>query len=164
MQKSYRTGGLVSIVSHSRPSLMKHESGSSRFQPGEGPSRGLLRDYEPSDGPFWSTSPHWSVVTITRSPGIMGNMEPLTFYNTHPFTAHCTIVHQETGDIDTNSGECKGWFIHCVIRERWGSANSQWDHIKYDGLRYVICGNADGSRILIMQMFCSDFILVGEVY
>ena len=26
------------------------------FQPGEGPSRGLLRDYEPSDGPFWSTS------------------------------------------------------------------------------------------------------------
>ena len=22
------------------------------FQPGEGPSRGLLRDYEPSDGPF----------------------------------------------------------------------------------------------------------------
>ena len=23
--------------------------GSSRFQPGEGPSRGLLRDYEPSD-------------------------------------------------------------------------------------------------------------------
>ena len=28
------------------------ESGSSRFQPGEGPSRGLLRDYEPSDGTF----------------------------------------------------------------------------------------------------------------
>ena len=26
------------------------------FQPGEGPSRGLLRDYEPSDGPFWSTT------------------------------------------------------------------------------------------------------------
>ena len=25
--------------------------GSSRFQLGEGPSRGLLRDYEPSDGP-----------------------------------------------------------------------------------------------------------------
>ena len=24
---------------------------SRRFQPGEGPSRGLLRDYEPSDGP-----------------------------------------------------------------------------------------------------------------
>ena len=29
-----------------------------RFQPGEGPSRGLLRDYEPSDGTFWSTSGH----------------------------------------------------------------------------------------------------------
>ena len=28
---------------------------SSRCQPGEGPSRGLLHDYEPSDGPFWST-------------------------------------------------------------------------------------------------------------
>ena len=27
-------------------------SGSSRFQPGEGHSRGLLRDYEPSDGTF----------------------------------------------------------------------------------------------------------------
>ena len=29
---------------------------SSRFQPGEGPSRGLLCDYEPSDGNFWGTS------------------------------------------------------------------------------------------------------------
>ena len=29
---------------------------SSRFQPGEGPSRGLLRDYKPSDGTFWGTS------------------------------------------------------------------------------------------------------------
>ena len=27
------------------------ESASRHFQPGEGPSRGLLRDYEPSDGP-----------------------------------------------------------------------------------------------------------------
>ena len=61
------TGGLVSIVSYSRPSLMIIASqtqfhverpwgqrGSSRFQPGEGPSRGLLRDYEPSDGTFSS--------------------------------------------------------------------------------------------------------------
>ena len=46
-QRSYRAGGLVSIVSY---------SSSSRFQPGEGPSGGLLRDYEPSDGTFWSTS------------------------------------------------------------------------------------------------------------
>ena len=30
---------------------LKCESGCSRFQPGEGPSRGLLCDYEPSDGP-----------------------------------------------------------------------------------------------------------------
>ena len=30
---------------------LKCESGSSRFQPGEGPSRGLLRNYEPTDGP-----------------------------------------------------------------------------------------------------------------
>ena len=29
---------------------------SSRFQPGEGPSRGLLRDYEPSDGTFRGTT------------------------------------------------------------------------------------------------------------
>ena len=36
--------------------FIKYESGSSRFQPGEGPSRGLLIDYEPSDGTFWSTS------------------------------------------------------------------------------------------------------------
>ena len=34
----------------------KCESTSRRFQPGEGPSRGLLRDYEPSDGTFSSTS------------------------------------------------------------------------------------------------------------
>ena len=33
------------------------------FQPGEGPSRGLLRDYEPSDGTFSSTSSdiQWNV-------------------------------------------------------------------------------------------------------
>ena len=37
---------------------LKCESGSSRFQPGEGPSRGLLSDYEPFDGTFWSTSDH----------------------------------------------------------------------------------------------------------
>ena len=35
---------------------LKCESGSSRFQPGEGPSRGLLRAYEPPDGTFSSTS------------------------------------------------------------------------------------------------------------
>ena len=28
------------------------------FQPGEGPNRGLLRDYEPSDGTFSSTNAH----------------------------------------------------------------------------------------------------------
>ena len=37
---------------------LKCESGSSRFQPGEGPSRGLLRDYEHSDGTFSSTTGH----------------------------------------------------------------------------------------------------------
>ena len=31
---------------------LKGESGSSHFQPGKGHSSGLLRDYEPSDGPF----------------------------------------------------------------------------------------------------------------
>ena len=35
------------------PYDLKCESGSSHFQPGEGPSRGLLRDYEPSDGPLF---------------------------------------------------------------------------------------------------------------
>ena len=39
--------------------------GSSRFQPGEGPSRGLLRDYEPSDGTFSSTSPHSVLLAIS---------------------------------------------------------------------------------------------------
>ena len=33
--------------------MRDHGVGSSRFQPGEGPSRGLLREYEPSDGPFF---------------------------------------------------------------------------------------------------------------
>ena len=40
-----------SLVSSASKSSIR-ESGSSRFQPGEGPSRGLLRDYEPSDGTF----------------------------------------------------------------------------------------------------------------
>ena len=45
--------------------------GSSRFQPGEGPSRGLLRDYEPSDGTFSSTIVDAAVIVsgmITASP------------------------------------------------------------------------------------------------
>ena len=36
---------------------LKCESGSSSFQPGKGPSRGLLRDYEPLEGPFSSPTP-----------------------------------------------------------------------------------------------------------
>ena len=41
--KAKRRFAKVSIVSYSRPSLIT--------QPGEGPSRGLLRDYEPLDEP-----------------------------------------------------------------------------------------------------------------
>ena len=53
--KVIRDGGLVSIVSYSRPSFMIIASRTqfhveSSFQPGEGPSRGLLRDYESWDG------------------------------------------------------------------------------------------------------------------
>ena len=35
---------------------------------GEGPSRGLLHDYEPSDGPFWSTNcqESWCVVQLAQ--------------------------------------------------------------------------------------------------
>ena len=44
---------------------------SSRFQPpGEGPSRDLLRDYEPSDGPFSSTShqpPAKTLLSVTAA-------------------------------------------------------------------------------------------------
>ena len=36
--------------------LLKCVSSSSHFQPGEGPSRGLLCDYEPSDRPFSSST------------------------------------------------------------------------------------------------------------
>ena len=50
-------------------------SSSSRFQPGEGPSRGLLRDYEPSDngagrhgGQQCHYAPHPSL-RWTRGPG-----------------------------------------------------------------------------------------------
>ena len=52
---------------------LKCESSSSCFQPGESPSRCLLRDYEPSDGTFWSTrnysaqDPRWWKV----KPGIL---------------------------------------------------------------------------------------------
>ena len=46
--------------------LLKCESGSSRFQPGEGHSRGLLRAYEPSDGTFSSTTAHTSPPTCAH--------------------------------------------------------------------------------------------------
>ena len=43
---------------------LKCESASGRFKPGEGPSRGLLRDYEPSDATFWSTNGNRYVTKI----------------------------------------------------------------------------------------------------
>ena len=63
----------VRIVSYSRPSFMMialasqfhvylpwiSSRGSSFFQLGEGPSRGLLRDYEPSDGPSFQALVWW---------------------------------------------------------------------------------------------------------
>ena len=36
------------------------------FQPGEGPSRGLLRDYEPSDGPSFQVL----VRRVREAPGM----------------------------------------------------------------------------------------------
>ena len=50
-----------SIVSYSRPSLMMIAS-LNQFQPGEGPSRGFVRDYEPSCWPSFEalTSPRHS--------------------------------------------------------------------------------------------------------
>ena len=46
--KVKRRGGQHSVLQPPVP----NDNSSSRFQPGEGPSRGLLRDYEPSDGPI----------------------------------------------------------------------------------------------------------------
>ena len=47
--------------------LSPYSLGSSHLQPGEGPSRGLLRDYEPSDGTFSSTNHH---TLVTTGPGL----------------------------------------------------------------------------------------------
>ena len=44
---------------------VKCEGGSSRFQLGEGPSRGLLRDYEPLDGLFSSSN----IYLLSNTPG-----------------------------------------------------------------------------------------------
>ena len=41
---------------HPSQLCLKCESASRRFQPGEGPSIGLLRDYKPLDGTFSSTN------------------------------------------------------------------------------------------------------------
>ena len=45
------------------------ESTSSCFQPGEGPSWGLLRAYEPSDGTFSSTRPHCTWCQVSSHDG-----------------------------------------------------------------------------------------------
>ena len=49
--------------------ILKCESSSSRFQPGEGPRRGLLRDYEPSRGPYMSQSTLCVKLSITAPTG-----------------------------------------------------------------------------------------------
>ena len=51
-QRNYHKGRAAIRHYSNQTAYLKCESGSSRFQPGEGPSRGLLRDYEPSDGTF----------------------------------------------------------------------------------------------------------------
>ena len=67
---------------------------SSRFQPGEGPSRGLLRDYEPSDGTFSSTTGHWSPHSAAAAhPLVLRHfLQPgeLSF-TTHPYTRAAEI-------------------------------------------------------------------------
>ena len=59
------------------------EKASRRFQPGEGPSRGLLRDYEPSDGPSFqallraaATSDPPFVTTIAEAEAGAGGWSP----------------------------------------------------------------------------------------
>ena len=66
---SASNGGYPKVRNHGEGPCLKCESGSSRFQPGEGPSRGPLRDYEPSDsdGAFWSTNSHWCRVLRTAT-------------------------------------------------------------------------------------------------
>ena len=50
---------------------LKCKSASRRFQPGEGPSRGLLHDYEPSCGPSFEAPLFTSKPTISPVPGIV---------------------------------------------------------------------------------------------
>ena len=47
---------------------MKAVVASSRFQPGEGPSRGLLRDYDPSDGPSFKAIVTSQINDVGRAP------------------------------------------------------------------------------------------------
>ena len=55
-------------------------SGSSRFQPGEGPSRGLLRAYELSDGTFSSTNHYYAPSTqhLANRSLLVGQMLEMT--------------------------------------------------------------------------------------
>ena len=43
-----------------------------RFQPGEGPSRGLLRDYKPSDGPSFQALLTTDLLVLVRDDGGVG--------------------------------------------------------------------------------------------
>ena len=45
---------------------MKELVGSGRFKPEEGPSRGLLRDYESSDGPSFQALVHTEQLATGR--------------------------------------------------------------------------------------------------
>ena len=74
-----RTAGLVSIMSSW---ILKCESSSSRLQPEEGPSWGLLRDYEPySCGP-----PHYHNPPSLRWSG-WGHLTQTSLQSSHPGTA-----------------------------------------------------------------------------
>ena len=61
---------------------MKAVVRSSLFQPGEGPSRGLLRDYEPSDGPFSSSTEQGSRFQTYQSCLSLG--APPSLHQVHP--------------------------------------------------------------------------------
>ena len=135
---------------------LKCESGSSRFQPGEGPSRGLLRDYEPSDGTFWST-------TCNSAPGVAATFpshwpswtdrficffscgELLDIFCCCCWTIYCSYSSLVVGSIDLPTSAC----LH-PCAEQWGKCN----------IVFVISVCINSASIVYLKFLCNIIVWI----
>ena len=97
-------------------------------------SRGLLRDYEPSDGPFWST-----ILNPNTIDPILGSAAAAQSYKHHNTSHHLTTTGHAAQQLEAS---VKQFFVHTFNCSQHGSIEfyetekilsfSHWQHLLHD--------------------------------